>query len=139
MKLTKYTDYAMRVLFFLATKPDGYGTVSEVADAYKISRNHLVKVVQDLVKFGYVESTRGRGGGMKLAQNPAKIVLGQVVRKMEPDMHLIDCVGCEVASVCKLPGPLHKAISAFIHVLDEYSLSDIIQSSKGITDILHPD
>lgn len=129
----------MRVLFFLATKPDDYGTVSEVADAYKISRNHLVKVVQDLVKFGYVESIRGRGGGMKLAQNPDKIVLGQVVRKMEPDMHLIDCVGCEVANVCKLPGPLHKAVSAFIHVLDEYSLSDIIQSSNGITDILHSD
>jgi Rrf2 family nitric oxide-sensitive transcriptional repressor len=111
--------------------------VSEVAETYKISRNHLVKVVQNLVKFGYVESTKGRGGGMKLAQDSSKIVLGQVVRKMEPDMHLIDCIGCEVARVCKLPGPLHKAISAFIHVLDEYSLSDIVNSSEGITDLLH--
>jgi len=139
MKLTKYTDYAMRVLFFLATKPSGFATVHEVANAYKISRNHLVKVVQNLVKFGYVESTKGRGGGMRLARPAAQIVLGQLIRKMEPEMHLIDCVGCQIASACKLPGPLHRAITAFVHVLDEYNLQDIVASSNGIGNLLFSD
>lgn len=128
----------MRVLLYLATKPKELATVSKIAQTYEISRHHLVKVVQNLVRFGYVESVKGRGGGMRLALGADKIVLGQVVRKMEPDMHLIDCVGCQIATACRLPGPLHKAISAFVRVLDEYSLQDLIQSSDGIEDLLHP-
>lgn len=136
MRLTRFTDYAMRVLFYLASHSNQLVTVGEIAKKYQISQHHLVKVVQDLVKYGYVESTKGRGGGMRLAMDAAKINLGVVVRKFEPDMNLIDCVGCHIAPACSLPGPLHKAVAAFLGVLNEYSLADIINSSPQMAELL---
>lgn len=129
MRLTRFTDYAMRVLFFMACKPQDLVTVGQIAKTYKISQNHLVKVVQDLVRHGYVTSVKGRGGGMRLAKAPSELNLGQIVRKFEPDMQLIDCVGCHIHGECSLPGPLHKAVAAFIKVLDEYTLEDIVRTS----------
>lgn len=132
MRLTRFTDYAMRVLFFMACKPNELVTVGQIAKTYDISQNHLVKVVQDLVRHGYVVSTKGRGGGMRLAIPPNQLNLGQIVRKFEPDMQLIDCIGCHIHSACTLPGPLHKAVSAFIRVLDEYTLDDIVRTSPNM-------
>jgi Rrf2 family transcriptional regulator, nitric oxide-sensitive transcriptional repressor len=136
MRLTRFTDYAMRVLFYLATKNDKLVTVGEIAKIYEISQHHLVKVVQDLVKYGYVESVKGRGGGMRLAIAPSEINLGAIVRRFEPEMKLIDCVGCHIAGACSLPGPLHKAVIAFINVLSEYSLQDIVSSSPQMASLL---
>ncbi len=132
MRLTRFTDYAMRSLFYMACKPDQLVTVGQIAKTYNISQNHLVKVVQDLVKHGYVTSVKGRGGGMRLAKSPDELNLGQIVRNFEPDMKLIDCVGCQIHGDCTLPGPLHKAIGAFVRVLDEYTLADIVRGSPGM-------
>lgn len=137
MRLSRYTDYAMRILFYLASKPDQLATVAQIAKTYDISKHHLVKIVQDLVKFGYVQSTKGRGGGMKLAMRAEDIKLGQIIRKTEADLQLVDCIGCHIASACALPGPLHKAVAAFIHILDGYSLHDIVTASPDIAGLLN--
>ncbi|WP_240006637.1 RrF2 family transcriptional regulator [Pseudaquidulcibacter saccharophilus] len=134
MRLTRYTDYAIRVLLFLAPRTE-LTTVGEIADFYKISQNHLVKIVQDLVKYEYIESFKGRGGGMRLSKAPDKINLGEFVKRFEPDMRLIDCIGCKIAGSCSLPLPLHKALAAFVKELNQYSLQDIIDSSENLSTI----
>lgn len=132
MRLTRYTDYALRVLLFLAPRSE-LTTVGEIANFYKISQNHLVKIVQDLVKYEYIESFKGRGGGMRLLKSPDKINLGEFVKRFEPDMRLIDCIGCKIAGSCALPLPLNRAVAAFLQVLDQYSLQDIVDSSENLS------
>jgi Rrf2 family nitric oxide-sensitive transcriptional repressor len=138
MRLTRYTDYAIRVLLFLASRKE-LTTVGEIADFYQISQNHLVKIVQDLVKYKYIESFKGRNGGMRLLKTPDKINLGEFVKRFEPDMRLIDCIGCKIAGSCSLPAPLHKALAAFVQVLDQYNLQDIIDSSENLPFIFEID
>jgi Rrf2 family nitric oxide-sensitive transcriptional repressor len=104
MRLTRYTDYAMRVLLHLAARDDGdLSSIGEIAGLYKISQNHLMKVVQDLGKAGFVRTVRGRGGGIALARPADQIIVGQVVRQTEEGFQLVDCAGCVIAPACTLP------------------------------------
>jgi Rrf2 family nitric oxide-sensitive transcriptional repressor len=130
MQLTLYTDYSLRVLIFLRLHDDRKVTISEIADAYGISKNHLMKVVQQLANEGFVDSSRGRGGGLTLARPPAEINLADVVRCMEPSMALVECFDaarntCPIAPACDLQHILAKAQQAFMATLDEYTLADI--------------
>lgn len=129
MKLTLYTDYSLRVLLYLAYREGETATISELADFYNISRNHLVKVVHDLGKNGYITTTRGKGGGMKLARPPEEIKISEVVRKTEPDLDLLECFDprtdqCAITKVCNLKSILFEARANFIGVLEKYTLAD---------------
>ncbi|HAF40477.1 MAG TPA: Rrf2 family transcriptional regulator [Sphingobium sp.] len=124
MQLTRHTDYALRVLLHLTVVPTGRATIPEIATAYGLSRNHLMKVVHHLAQGGFIETQRGRGGGFTLARPPADIRIGAVVRHSEPDMKMADCATCAIRPACGLSGVLTEATNAFLSVLDRYSLTD---------------
>ena len=131
MRLTQHTDYALRVLISLAVAPEGRHTVETVARRHDLSRNHLMKVAQTLTQAGFVEGTRGRNGGIALARRPEAIRLGAVVRACEDNFTLVDCFDaernrCLLTPACGLRGPLEEALAAFLHVLDGYTLADLI-------------
>jgi Rrf2 family transcriptional regulator, nitric oxide-sensitive transcriptional repressor len=133
MRLTVYTDFSLRVLIFLALKGDSLATIAEIAGAYRISKNHLMKIVHQLGLAGYVETARGKGGGLRLARPPEEILIGHVVRRTEPDMSLVPCFdpstdSCAISPGCALRGVLSEATSAFLSVLDGYTLADLIHS-----------
>lgn len=125
MKLTRYTDYALRVLMHLAARPERLSSIGEIARTYRISQNHLMKVVHDLRKAGYVEAVRGRSGGIRLARPASQINVGEVVRHTEEGFDLVDCGSCIIAPACGLTGVLAEALVAFMRTLDGYSLKDI--------------
>lgn len=132
MRLTVYTDYSLRLLMYLAVKDDGLATIAEVAESYSISKNHLMKVAHQLGVAGYVETVRGRAGGLRLAKLAEKIGLGEIVRRTEPDMALVPCFTpidaiCAIRSCCVLRSALDKARLAFVDVLDGYTLSDLVR------------
>ncbi len=126
MKLTRYTDYAMRVLMYLGTRDDGLASIAEIARAYDISQNHLMKVVQDLGHAGFVETVRGRNGGIRLGRKPEEINLGELVRHTEAGFDLVDCAHCLIAPACGLTGVLAEATRAFLAVLDKYTLVHLL-------------
>ncbi len=126
MKLTRYTDYALRVLMHLAARPDRLASIGEIDRTYRISQNHLMKVVHDLRKAGYLDAVRGRSGGIRLARPPAEINIGNVVRHTEEDFDLVDCGSCIIAPVCGLRGVLGEALNAFMRTLDGYTLADLV-------------
>ncbi|MDX5365147.1 MAG: Rrf2 family transcriptional regulator [Alphaproteobacteria bacterium] len=131
MRLTLHTDYALRLLMHLALAPDRLVTISEVADAYAISRNHLVKVAHELGREGFVETLRGRGGGLRLARPPEDISIGHVVRVMEEDFRIVECFDrntntCCIAPACRLKHLLREAMDAWVAVLDGATLADLI-------------
>ncbi|MGV3479215.1 MAG: Rrf2 family transcriptional regulator [Sphingobium sp.] len=126
MRLTRYTDYAMRVLLYLGARPDALCSIAEVSRAYGISQNHLMKVVNDLAREGYVASVRGRFGGIRLGRPAGEINVGAVVRHTEDGFELVDCGGCVIAPVCGLTGALDEALAAFMRVLDGYTLEDLL-------------
>jgi Rrf2 family transcriptional regulator, nitric oxide-sensitive transcriptional repressor len=133
MHLTRHTDYALRLLMLLAIEPDELHTIEEAAQRYNISRNHLMKITQTLAQAGFVESVRGRGGGLRLGRAVESINLGAVVRTTEDGFELVECFnparnGCVVASACGLQGPLEDALKAFLAVLDRYSLADLVKN-----------
>jgi len=127
MKLTRYTDYALRVLMHLAARPDRLASIGEMARVYRISHNHLMKVVQDLRTAGYLDAVRGRTGGVRLAKPPTEINVGEVVRHTEGGFELVDCSSCLISPACGLTGALHEALAAFMAVLDGYTLADLVQ------------
>ncbi len=142
MRLTLHTDYALRLLMLLAMEPDDLHTVEEVARRYGISRNHLTKVTQTLVQAGFVESQRGRGGGLRLARLAEAINLGAVVRATEDGFALVECFDaehntCVIASACGLRGPLDEALRAFLAVLDRYSLAELIKNPRALQRMRH--
>lgn len=145
MRLTLYTDYSLRVLLYLgAMDAEKLATIKEISEAYGISKNHLMKVTHELGKLGYIETIRGRGGGIHLALKPEEIVLGKVIRETEEDLYLVDCfnpesVGCIISPVCSLKGALNKALHAYMSVLDEYTLADFLHSKEEIAAILFND
>jgi Rrf2 family nitric oxide-sensitive transcriptional repressor len=126
MKLTRYTDYALRVLMHLAARPERLSSISEIARSYGISQNHLMKVVHDLRKEGYVAAVRGRAGGVRLARPPAEINIGEIVRHAEEGFDLVECGSCVIAPACGLTGVLGQALGAFMRVLDGYTLADLV-------------
>ncbi|HWJ70315.1 MAG TPA: Rrf2 family transcriptional regulator [Sphingobium sp.] len=126
MRLTRYTDYAMRVLLYLAARPRQQCSIAEITRAYGVSQSHLMKVVNDLVNAGYLISARGRSGGIRLARDPRAISVGAVVRHTEDGFELVDCVDCVIAPACGLSGALDEALAAFLAVLDGYSLHDLM-------------
>lgn len=130
MRLTQYTDFSIRVLIYLGLNPERRCTIQEIAEGYGISRNHLMKVVQQLAQAGYVESTRGSGGGLKLGRPVDKINLGEVIKEMEPDFGLVECFRennhCVITPACALPPILDQATHAFLAVLREYTLADLL-------------
>lgn len=138
MRLRRYTDYALRVLLYLAERPDRLCSISEMASAYAISKNHLMKVVHGLGKTGYLASARGRLGGLRLARPAAEINLGAVVRLVEGDFELADCTTCVIAQRCGLQGALGEASRAFLAVLDGYSLADLLKAGPGLIGVARP-
>jgi Rrf2 family transcriptional regulator, nitric oxide-sensitive transcriptional repressor len=142
MRLTTFTDYSLRVLIHVATAPAGRTTIAQVADAFGISENHLVKVVHLLGREGLLVNTRGRGGGLRLARAPRLIGLGDVVRATEGADIPAECFdperpACSIAGICRLPAVFVAALQAFYGTLDGYTLEDMIAPRKGIVAILH--
>jgi Rrf2 family nitric oxide-sensitive transcriptional repressor len=127
MRLTRYTDYALRVLMHLAVRPDRLASIGEMARVHRISHNHLMKVVQDLRTAGYLDAVRGRTGGVRLAKPPSEIIVGEVVRHTEGGFELVDCSSCLILPACGLNGALHEALAAFMAVLDDYTLADLVR------------
>ena len=130
MRLTVYSDYALRLLMYLAVRVDRLSTTAEVASAYNISANHLMKVVRELGQAGYITTVRGRSGGMRLGRPADEIGLGEVVRLTEPDMDTAPCFDpenrdCPLWRVCRLNATLDRARLAFLAVLDETTLADL--------------
>jgi Rrf2 family nitric oxide-sensitive transcriptional repressor len=137
MRLKSYTDYALRVLMHLAAKPDRLASISEIARTYRISHNHLTKVVHDLRKQGFLDAVRGRSGGVRLARPAIAISVGDVVRHTEGTFDLVDCGSCVIAPACALTAALHEARGAFMAVLDGYSLADLVEDRKrGLRELL---
>ncbi len=136
MQLTRYSDYSLRVLIFLAVRPDRLTTIEEIANAYGVSRAHLMKVVRNLGRAGFVDTVRGRGGGFRLALRPEDINIGDVVRQTEERMDLVECFDptanqCRIDSVCGLHGVLEEALEAFLATLDGYTLADLVARRRG--------
>ena len=129
MQITRYTDYCIRVLAYCAVHGDTLATTQDIAARYGISGNHLVKVVQELSRHGYVEAVRGKGGGIRLARPPEAINLGELVSRME-EMALVECFDagntCRITPTCRLKSILGEALAAFIGVLSRHTLADIV-------------
>ena len=145
MQLTAFTDYALRVLIYAAVRPDSRCLTTDVATAFGISRHHTVKVVNELQHLGYVDTTRGRKGGFGLAMPPHRIRIGEVVRRTEGTMTLVECFDrdtntCPLTRACGLKGVLGEAFDAFLAVLDRYSLADLVAERRWVTRVkeLHP-
>ena len=140
MQLTRFSDYALRVLMFTHAADGRLVTIEEMADAYDISRAHLMKVVNALTRTGYLTAVRGRSGGLRLAMPAADIVIGDVVRATEPDFALVECFStgnqCVITKCCKLQGVLEDALQAFLAVLDQHTLESIALRPKDFRAIL---
>lgn len=131
MRLTRFSDYSLRVLMYLAVRTGGVATIDEIAEAYGISRAHLTKVVRELGRTGLLKTTRGRGGGVRLASPPEEVAVGEVLRLTEPDLALVECLDaaggdCRIDPVCGLRGALQEALAAFLETLDGYTLADLV-------------
>jgi Rrf2 family nitric oxide-sensitive transcriptional repressor len=142
MRLTTFTDYSLRVLIYLGTHQEQRASVGEIARAYGISKNHLMKVVLFLVAEGYVVTTRGKGGGVRLNVDPGRIRIGELVRKSEADTVLVECFSpgvsdCRIENACRLRSAFYKAQQAFYAVLDTYTLADCLANQPSLQRMLH--
>ena len=131
MRLTRYTDYALRVLIYLGSHPDKLSTISEIAAYHNISRNHLMKVVHQLGSWGYIDTLRGKGGGIRLAHPPGDIVIGDVVRHTEENLEIVECFtpgnsDCMILPGCRLKSVLDEALNSFLATLDLHTLADFL-------------
>ena len=159
MKLTNYSDYALRSLIYLAVTPkDGeLANIDDIAQAYDISKSHLTKIIHQLGKLGYIESVRGKGGGIRLAKDPSEINIGQLIRHTESDFGILQClddnskntdgkislvnigddtISCIISPACRLKGVFYKAMLAFVAVLDGYTLADVLVNDKELLTLL---
>lgn len=168
MRLTTYSDYALRCLIYLATQgeQERLANIQDIADVYDISKNHLTKIVHQLATLGYIESVRGRNGGIRLAKSPETINIGDVIRQTEADFSIVDCFSpiieeamlstpqgikspeeglsikqqmelCKINPVCQLKHVFYEATQSFLSVLDKYTLADITTNKKELHDLLH--
>lgn len=140
MRLSRYTDYALRALIHIGVRPDRLITIGEIAECHSISRNHVMKVVYQLGRLGHVHTVRGKYGGIRLGRPPEQINIGSLVRQTESDLALAECFSarnnCRLTPVCMLRGVLGEALTAFLEVLDRYTLADLIASEQAIRGIL---
>ena len=168
MRLTNYSDYALRSLIYLAVKPDQHSlaNISDIANSYGISKSHLTKIVHQLGQLGYIDSVRGKNGGIRLARAPKDINLGVLIKQIEPDFALVECfatqlpdnkqkthskglpitlidesastakLGCVISPVCQLKGVFFEALTAFIAVLERYTLADVINNEADLAALL---
>ncbi|MEW5792548.1 MAG: RrF2 family transcriptional regulator [Pseudomonadota bacterium] len=141
MQLTRYTDYALRVLIYLGLQKDRPVTIQEIATSYGISKNHLMKVVHNLAKAGFILTSPGKGGGLRLGRAPALIRVGDVVRHTESDLSIVECLGsgkgdCPLNPACRLKGVLAEARDAFLCVLDRYTLEDLLGNGGRLAPLL---
>jgi len=144
MRLTTFTDYSLRVLMYLAAAPGRRPTIGEIARAFDVSENHLMKVVHALGKAGLLANVRGRGGGLGLARAPHAISIGAVVRATEGEAVPAECFDdaantCDLARVCRLRGVLAEAVAAFHAVLDRYSLADLAANRQALVRVMRID
>lgn len=141
MQLTNHTDYALRTLIALGCAAPNKLTANEIADAYGISVHHLFKVVQRLAALGYVETLRGKAGGVKLAVAADQIVIGRVVREMETELGVVACLRgsaeqCVIEPSCRLKSLLKQGSDAFLRTLDAYTLADVLRPTTKLTSLL---
>ena len=139
MRLARMTDYAIRLLIYVAQRPERLCTIGEVATAYGISQTHLMKITNQLALDGWLGTTRGKGGGIRLARPPSAIVLGDVVRTMEPDFFIVECFAtghsCMLHGNCKLTGVMDGALRSFMEYLDSHTLADVLPPAPDATNV----
>ncbi|TXD98050.1 Rrf2 family transcriptional regulator [Psychrobacter frigidicola] len=174
MRLTNYSDYALRSLIYLAVKPEPQtlANISDIVESYNISKSHLTKIIHQLGQLGYIEGVRGKNGGIRLARAPKDINLGVLIKQIEPDFALVECfatpspsrehdnlksaeqkglsialvnetdvvgqevLGCVISPACQLKGVFFAALTAFINVLEGYTLADIINNKVELAELL---
>ncbi len=143
MRLTAFSDYTLRTLMYLALRPDALCTIEEIAEAYGISANHLMKVVHQAARAGEVQTVRGQHGGLRLARAPEAINIGAVVRRTEPDLDIAPCfasgAACCIQPACVLQGALGDALAAFLAVLDRLTLADLVRPRRPLSELLRLD
>lgn len=143
MRLTTFSDYTIRVLIYIGLNPEKRATINELADAYGISRNHLMKVVHHLGQTGYIETVRGKGGGFLLAMPASGINIGHLIRSTEERVSLVACFGedrsdCRIHGICEMKGILREAVEAFYGVLERYTLADLLRDPARLSELLLP-
>lgn len=141
MQLTQFTDYSLRALIYIALRKDSC-TIKEITEAYKISNNHMVKIIHNLGKLGLIKTIRGKNGGILMAAQPEAVNLGQLVVQLEPHFDLVPCfnktkANCCIAPACKLRNVLHEARAAFMAVLGKYTLADILHNPSQLATFLN--
>ncbi|TKC90349.1 Rrf2 family transcriptional regulator [Trinickia terrae] len=144
MRLTDYTDYALRVMLYLAVREDGLATIQDISDAYGISKNHLMKVVQRLGELGWIETIRGRNGGLRLFETSLQLSVGEVVRATESDFALVGCLAdegvasrtCVIEPHCRLKHVFQEARGAFLAELDRHTLAELAQPAAPLSALL---
>lgn len=140
MRLTLHTDFALRVLIQAGLADGGLTTINEIAESFGISKNHLMKVVNDLSRKGYLETLRGRNGGIRLMRAPEQINIGQVVRDTEEELEILGCLRqtgyCRIEDACVLKGAVREATEAFLGVFDRYTLADLIEPKQALASLL---
>lgn len=142
MRLTFLSDYSLRVLMYLGARPEGLATIKEISLAYGISENHLMKVVHRLAQHGFVETLRGRGGGLRLGKPADAMTLGEILRVTEEDFELVECFGtedtCRISKVCRLKRVLRRALDAYLEELDAWTVADIVANRNAFLNELRP-
>lgn len=142
MQLTRYTDYSLRVLIYVGLRGDKISTIREIADAYGISKNHLMKVVQQLHIRGYIVAARGKMGGIRLNGSPKDLNIGKLIREMEPTLALVECFSgqknCVLTPACRLKEMLREAMESFFDTLEGYTLADALrqEDKTGLIEVL---
>ncbi len=140
MRLTVFSDYALRVLIYVALQGERRATVAEIAEIYDISRSHLMKVVQRLSALGCLETVRGKGGGLTLAQPPSAIRIGTLLRETEAGSAIVECMGegnaCRITSACALPGMFERALESFFAELNHFTLADLVANPQWLRPLL---
>lgn len=143
MELSRFTDYALRVLIYAASREGEKITLGELTEVYRISHHHLVKIVHFLGKEGYLTNRRGRSGGIILGRKAEEIIVGEVIRKTESHLNLVECFNpentfCRIAPACQLRGIIFEARDAFLKVLDGYTIASITANRKSLLRLLLP-
>lgn len=140
MQLTQFTDYSLRALIYIALRNNSC-TIKDITDAYDISHNHMIKIVHNLSKIGLIKTTRGKNGGILMAEQPKAINIGQLIGQLEPHFDLVPCfnktkANCCIAPACKLKNILYEANVAFMQVLKQYTLEDVLQNNDALSFLL---